>query len=240
MKPCSKCKVQKGFGEFSKDKSRKDGLKLWCRKCVSTASQEYRCNNKGKIAIRDKKYKSSHKESIKKYWQNYYPKNKEQISEYHRGWYLKNKDRALAHSKDFYLENREAITFKQKDYYSKHKKEKVTYVKERKKTNTQFLLSCQLRTRLNMALKGNQKAGSAVLDLGCTIPELRLHLEGQFQKGMDWNNHSREGWHIDHKIPLDFFDLTDREQFLKAVHYTNLQPLWKKDNIRKSNKINII
>lgn len=54
---------------------------------------------------------------------------------------------------------------------------------------------------------------------------------------MTWKNWSPTGWHIDHKIPLAFFDLTDRKQLLKACHYTNLQPLWSNENIRKGDKL---
>ena len=68
-------------------------------------------------------------------------------------------------------------------------------------------------------------------------PEFKMYIEGQFKDGMTWNNWSLKGWHLDHKIPLAFFDLTDREQLLHAVHYTNLQPMWAKENIRKSNKV---
>lgn len=54
---------------------------------------------------------------------------------------------------------------------------------------------------------------------------------------MNWDNHGRRGWHLDHIIPISSFDLSNREEFLKAVHYTNIQPLWAIDNLRKSNKI---
>ena len=76
-------------------------------------------------------------------------------------------------------------------------------------------------------------AGSAVRDLGCTIEELKLYLAAKFQPGMSWENWSFAGWHIDHIRPLASFDLTDSAQFKLAVHYTNLQPLWAKDNFSK-------
>jgi hypothetical protein len=91
-----------------------------------------------------------------------------------------------------------------------------------------------LRTRLWGALKGKAKIGSAVRDLGCTIPELIVHLEKQFTKGMTWDNKGK--WHIDHIKPLSMFDLTDKKQFLEACNFMNLQPLWALDNIRKGNK----
>jgi len=84
-------------------------------------------------------------------------------------------------------------------------------------------------------LKNNQKSGSAVVDLGCTIEELRIYLESKFQVGMTWDNYGE--WHIDHIIPLSKFNLEDREEFLKACNYENLQPLWAEANLKKSNKL---
>ena len=98
-------------------------------------------------------------------------------------------------------------------------------------------LAHNMRSRLWSAISHCQKTGSAVRDLGCTINELRDHLEAQFQQGMTWDNWTRDGWHIDHIKPLASFDLTDREQFKEACHYTNLQPLWAEENLSKGAKL---
>jgi gluconate kinase len=103
-------------------------------------------------------------------------------------------------------------------------------------SDIKFKLSIALRTRLNAALKNDQKTGSAIKDLGCSVEDLKAYLESKFQPGMSWDNWSRDGWHIDHVVPLASFDLSNREQLLKACHYTNLQPLWANDNFSKSDK----
>ena len=95
----------------------------------------------------------------------------------------------------------------------------------------------RLRNRLHQALKGYVKNGSAVSDLGCTVQELKIHLENQFEEGMTWDNWKFDGWHIDHIKPLSKFDLTDPEQLKEAVHYTNLQPLWWNENLEKGNRM---
>lgn len=125
--------------------------------------------------------------------------------------------------------------------WNKNNKNKVAVRKRathiyRMKNDMLYRLKHRLRTRLASAISNNQKSGSAVSDLGCTIIELKQYLENQFIEGMSWNNHSREGWHIDHIQPLSSFNLADPEELKKAVHYTNLQPLWAKDNWSKSNK----
>ena len=71
--------------------------------------------------------------------------------------------------------------------------------------------------------------------IGCTGAELRRHLESQFQPGMNWENYGK--WHIDHIFPLSVAFARGPESFKKACHYTNLQPLWAIDNVRKGNKI---
>lgn len=97
-------------------------------------------------------------------------------------------------------------------------------------------LGCRLRARLYGALNGKIKAGSAVKDMGCTVNELKVYGESLFQPGMTWENWGNKPgtWQLDHIEELMFFDLTNREEFLKANHYTNLQPLWFKDHIIKT------
>ena len=137
----------------------------------------------------------------------------DKIRERHRKYYHLNKEKFLKQQKE-YRNNKEKYTEYQRQY-----------AKNRKKTDINYKLKHNLRTRLRCAIKGNHKNGSAVKDLGCTISELKIYLESKFLPGMTWDNWSQNGWHIDHIIPLSSFDLTNREEFLKASHYTNLQPL---------------
>ncbi len=73
--------------------------------------------------------------------------------------------------------------------------------------------------------------------LGTDIPTLRVWLESKFQVGMTWSNMGKFGWHIDHVLPCSSFDLSSEEQQRKCFHYTNLQPLWWRDNLSKGDKI---
>lgn len=138
-----------------------------------------------------------------------------------------------------YAENPVSRRESAKQYAAAHKKEKLAYQtkyqKHKMATDLDYRLRTLLRGRLSKALTKGYKKGSAVSDLGCTIQHLKLHLELFWDEGMSWYNYGKgEGqWSIDHIKPLASFDLTDRAQLLQAVHYTNLQPLWHVDNMRK-------
>lgn len=95
----------------------------------------------------------------------------------------------------------------------------------------------KLRRYFEKAFHVGSKSKRAQELIGCTIVELRLHLEKQFRPGMTWDNHNYHGWHIDHIKPLAYFDLSDPEQQNQAFHYSNLQPLWAKENISKRDKV---
>ncbi len=101
----------------------------------------------------------------------------------------------------------------------------------RTKNDPQTKIKHNLRARMAKAVTRNQKAGSAVRNLGCSIEFLQGYLTGQFDPGMSWDNHG--DWHIDHIQPLASFDLTDPEQFRQAAHYSNLRPLWASENLSK-------
>ncbi len=94
----------------------------------------------------------------------------------------------------------------------------------------------RFRARVHKALKqhGARKLCRIKDLIGCTIDQLRSHLESLFVHGMTWEN--REDWHIDHKIPCAAFDLTKQKQQRQCFHYSNLQPLWKSDNLAKGAK----
>ena len=186
-------------------------------------------------------------DKIKVYNKAHYVANADKYKAQQKIYRAANVDKKKAHyvanadkKKAYYLDNLDKIKAYRKANVDKIKAQTKAYKisirdknKERYKTDIQYKLSVLLRARFLMALKRNQKTGSAVRDLGCSIGELQTHLESKFQSGMTWDNHGLYGWHIDHIKPLASFDLTDRAQLLLACHYTNLQPLWATDNLSK-------
>jgi hypothetical protein len=71
--------------------------------------------------------------------------------------------------------------------------------------------------------------------IGCTPKELKTYIESLFYDGMSWDNYGLFGWHIDHIKPLS--SANNLDEMLKLNHYTNLQPLWWKDNLSKGKKV---
>lgn len=134
------------------------------------------------------------------------------------------------------IKNRKREQEKDKKYRQKTKERRKKYIQKLLKTNKEFKLRHILRDRFRKALKNKYKVGSAVKDLGCSIEYFRKYIELKFQPKMTWKNYGKK-WHIDHIKPLASFNLTDEKQLKEALHYSNLQPLWKLDNLRKSNKI---
>lgn len=154
-------------------------------------------------------------------------------------WKHKNREIHNATGRKWHQEHNEQSHANGKRWRMHNKERSRISLNERRKTNIQFKLAYLLRSRLRSALKHNAKTGSAVRDLGCSVDFLKDYLQSKFLPGMSWSNHGfgADKWHIDHIIPLVSFDLTDREQLLKAVHYTNLQPMWQIDNLKKHDKI---
>lgn len=79
---------------------------------------------------------------------------------------------------------------------------------------------------------------------GCSQSFLKEYIESLWKEGMSWENYGgsasnpQESWEIDHIRPCSSFDLTDQEQQKQCFHYTNLQPLWRWENLIKGSKYN--
>lgn len=249
-----KCKICKT--QYAKNnETLKENRKIYRKKNeqkIKEDKKQYRKNNKEKIAEKDKIYREANKEKLsakkKQYWQEnredllkkkkeYRQKNKEKITKSEKYHYENNKEQILVRQKKYYETNKEKILEKNKEYKKNNKEKLNQRLNERRNTDIQYKLAINLRSRLYQALKNNYKVGSAVQDLGCNISEFKVYLESLFQEDMSWDNYGKDGWHIDHIKPLASFDLTNREQLLEACHFTNLQPLWAKDNLSKGAKI---
>lgn len=112
------------------------------------------------------------------------------------------------------------------------------WVKNKLENDPAFKMASRQRMRISeiLAKKGIHKQGRTLKLIGCSAKFLSEYLESKFQPGMNWENYGINGWHVDHIKPLSKFNLQDSEEQKIAFHYTNLQPLWAADNIRKKDK----
>jgi len=184
--------------------------------------------------------------------------------EYNRAWYLKNKEYARRYAKEYNLKHKEQkreYNLKNREYRKKYykvyrlknienykkyakksylkniehiKKYRSRYEREKRKTDPNWKLRANLRIRIVEALKGSTKSKRTAELLGCTIDELWTHLESKFTNGMTRENYGI--WHVDHIKACAKFDLVDPIQQAQCFHYTNLQPLWAFDNMKKGTR----
>ena len=175
---------------------------------------------------------------LRVYYANYYVENSDKKKQYAAEQRKNNKEVFAKRDRAYAQKNKESIREYKRQYYQDNKKsindKSIVFLKN----NLNARLASNLRRRLVTAIKRGSKAGSAVKDLGCTINEFKNYLEFKFQPGMTWENYGfgKNKWNIDHIMPLVSFDLSDRKQFLKSCHYTNMQPLWMLDNFKKGAK----
>jgi hypothetical protein len=151
-----------------------------------------------------------------------------------------NKDKLNAQCREYERLNKDKISAQRREYRRLNKEkiiqQKKYYVRNKRLTDPLFKLKENLRTRCKAAIRAakiNKSNGTLKL-LGCTPGALKIYLEAKFIDGMSWDNQGK--WHIDHIRPCASFDLTDPEQQRQCFHYTNLQPLWARDNMRKGAK----
>ena len=167
--------------------------------------------------ICEKEYRKS---NVKEYIKEYNLEDAEEFKQY----MLDNPIRR----KQYYLENTKENTKENKDKINNRNK-------IRRDTNPLFKLSHNTRSLISKSTKNNgyTKKSKTYEILGCSFEDFKAHLENQFTEGMTWENQGL--WHLDHIYPVS--RATNEEHLIKLNHYTNFQPLWAIDNIKKGNKL---
>ena len=228
-KTCSNCHVCKPVDLFGKKTKQ-------CKACIAAKRREYYQGNKETFKAKQREYYQNNKEKVaagqrrwnqnnQEYYRNYNEKNKEKVAAKRREYHQNNKEKVAAGKRRWKKKNKDHLTV----YYR-------NYVRTKRQNDPVYRLRCALRTRMNQAVKaaglGKKCASSSEL-LGISYQGLKEWLEAQFTEGMTWEN--RSDWHVDHRVPCDAFDMTVPEQQRICFWYKNLQPMWAKDNIQKSN-----
>lgn len=189
------------------------------------------------------------------YQKKYREKNKERLKELNKLWREKNKEKSRQYAREWYLKNKEKVSKYHKDAYKKHgvkwKKTRARHYQENKERYHERRRINSKKYRLNPKNKiissirsgiwhfvkqGGKKKYKSIYYLGCDYDFFIKYISGKFKEGMTLDNYGKV-WHIDHIVPLSSFKKLDDIDIRTCCHYTNLQPLFSKENISKSNKI---
>ena len=211
-KICIKCDIEKEINSdnFPKDKKCSDGYRNVCKECCNSRNREL--FKIGSLSV-DKK-----KERMRQYM-----KKKRKDPEFNKSERKKERERNKERRKT------------DPEYRKKINKKKYERRKKKMENDPVYRFKVKIRKRIRSILKdrGYTKKSKTHEILGISYEEFNLHMERQFVKGMTWDNYGE--WHIDHIIPLATAICED--DVIRLNHYTNLQPLWAEDNIRKGSKI---
>jgi|LakMenE18May11ns_1017448.scaffolds.fasta_scaffold9771404_2 hypothetical protein len=214
MKLCTKCNIEKPESEF-KSKT-KIYINATCKDCCIENKNKRIEDLKNRKTIEYPSFKTCSKCKIKKSKDdfNIVKTNASGLSS------------ACNKCKQIYRSTKE------------YKKRRMDGQKSKLKNDPMYKIYRSTQSRFHTALRRSKiKKSIRTLDIiGCTIDELKIHLESNFKEGMTWENYGLKGWHIDHIKPCKLFDFTIEEEIKKCWHYTNLQPLWWWENIKKRDK----
>ena len=247
MRVCKMCEIEKELSDFYL-KSDGKPRSSYCKICyVKTYKKEdgyqklYYEKNKQKLSSQNKEYRKNNAEKISEYLKNYQRKNIDILKLKQKEFRENNKELVTERKRKYYEnlspEKKEELTIRNRELYhkNKHKDRKREYVNEKLKTDDFFKLKFSIRSLIRNALKRGftTKSKKTIEILDCSFEEFKLHLESKFDDKMNWENQGTY-WHMDHIIPISSAET--EEDVYRLNHYTNFQPLYWEDNLKKGSK----
>ena len=200
--------------------------------------------NKKKKAINDKKYYIANREKILQQNLEYNKKNGKEIYQrrkaYSKQYAKNNKESRRKWRIEYEKKNKDRIKKKNKEYQKTNREKINLYHKNRRKKDKEYQILKNLRNRIWYALCGKTKSAATIKLIGCSIEELKTHLQSKWEDWMSWDNYGKgdqtyddDWWVIDHIKPCATFDMSNLEEQKKCFHFSNLQPLHWLENAKK-------
>lgn len=224
-KVCNECNIEKSVNEYHKKKNGKYGVFAVCKECRKKINHIKWLNNENGIQEKYKEYSKNHKEQKLSSQRKYRENNKEKINTKGKVYYENNKEKESERVMNYYYKNKNYVL-----------ERNINYNKNKLNEDSFFRLKTYVRNRIKKFLTINNmtKKNKTFEIVGCSPEKLKEHIERQFTEGMSWEKIGKY-IHIDHIIPLS--SAKTEEEVLKLCHYTNLQPLWAEDNLKKKDKL---
>lgn len=212
---CIECKTQKEPEDFYIKDKKTGRCDSTCKECRKSGAKKWHIDNRTKSIENKKKWHEKNRDKVlvrmRKNYQRRMKENPEKEYEDRKKWKFENRDKVKIYMKKYH--------------------------KNRYATNINYKLACLLRGNANRIIKKGCKKNCKTLKmLGCSVQFVRDWLKSQFDEHMTWKNHGSY-WHMDHFFPVACFDLTKPEEQNKCFHWSNLQPLEGRANLRKGCKI---
>ena len=200
-------------------------------------AREWHARNKEKARAADNKYYQANRHRILARQEEYNRTHKKSISEKRKHRYLQDVEVLREAARQYYQDNKEDIRKRRRkawkdDNESMLKKQRALH---NKKYHSQPTFRLASRIRNYVAKTISRHVTGAMRHLPYTVEQLKHHLELQFTAGMSWDNYGIHGWHIDHIIPISWWEFTspDDDEFKQCWALANLQPLWASENLSK-------
>tara|TARA_R110002153_G_C13206713_1_gene487481 strand:+ start:225 stop:944 length:720 start_codon:yes stop_codon:yes gene_type:complete len=217
MKKCNnpKCTIEHPL--FNKNKTMKDGLSNRCKDCVQKSVKE--------SYLKRRDYYSKVSTISYNKWKKENPKLWDIQRKKWNDKYVEN-----GYFKDYYQKNKERLKIREQQPHIIEKRNKRW--RERYKNDLNFRLKEIMKSNFHLFFKdkGETKNLSFSKIVDYTYPQLKVHLEDNFRKGMEWDNFGNL-WEIHHITPQSLYDPTDENSVKECWKLDNLLPLWKTTEI---------
>ncbi len=224
------------------------------KELITERTKDYRNKNIDAVRKRSRDYREANMDKVRKRQLEYTKRNSEILKIKSNKRYYDNHDKYLEKGRQQRLNRTPEQIVSKKIYDREYKKNNTERLRKWKEDNIEsirayrrenqakrmsdpnYKLKKNLRSRIRIALKGIAKSETTRNILGCDIDFFKKYIEDQFVEGMTWENYGRKGWHVDHKIPVSWFNLSNPNCLKLAFNYKNHQPLFWEENLAKGNK----